>query len=286
MGYLGRVHPVDLWVVGFLQREPQATLTSAVAASTAEREAVYGWLLRTKAKNARDKRVRTMLEVEAFSELHRRWRELGFPFDHLVPSLATALGSSGDRPAALAELMGIILNGGQRLPPQRISQLVFGAGTPYEVHLSRPPAITRTVMHPQVAATLKSALAQVVNDGTGRRLKDVLFRSDGSPLNVGGKTGTGDNRLVVVRGGQKVKLRALSRTATLVFYLGDNHFGTLTAFVSGDAAKDFTFTSALPAQVLKSMVPVLQPYLQQGEPLSGRQNPAAPQDPALLWQID
>ena len=41
---------------------------------------------------------------------HQRWQKVGYPFDHLVPSLATALGSSGDRPAALSELMGIILN--------------------------------------------------------------------------------------------------------------------------------------------------------------------------------
>ena len=35
-----------------------------------------------------------MLEVEAFLDIHQRWPRLGYPFDHLVPSLATALGSS------------------------------------------------------------------------------------------------------------------------------------------------------------------------------------------------
>ncbi|MEZ5506549.1 MAG: hypothetical protein R3F38_11490 [Gammaproteobacteria bacterium] len=114
-----------------------------------------------------------------------------------------------------------------------------------------------------MAYALKKALADVVNKGTARRLQGAFLRADGRPLVAGGKTGTGDNRLVVNTGGQKVKSRALSRTATLVFYLGDYHFGTLTAFVPGDAAKAYQFTSALPAQVLKGIAPILQPALQQ-----------------------
>ena len=43
---------------------------------------------------------------------------MGYPFASLTPSLATAIGSSGDRPAALAELMGIILER-RRPPPDR-----------------------------------------------------------------------------------------------------------------------------------------------------------------------
>ena len=56
----------------------------------------------------------------------------------------------------------------------------------------------------------------------------------------------------------------MNRTATFVFFLGDDHFGTLTAFVPGKAADSFRFTSALPVQVLKGMAPILQSYLQQG----------------------
>jgi hypothetical protein len=50
-----------------------------------------------------------------------------------------------------------------------------------------------------------------------------------------------------------------------VFYIGEHHFGTLTAFVPGSSAQNFTFTSALPVQVLKGMAPLLTPYLQPGE---------------------
>jgi hypothetical protein len=49
-----------------------------------------------------------------------------------------------------------------------------------------------------------------------------------------------------------------------VFYIGDHHFGTLTAFVPGRSAENFKFTSALPVQVLKGMAPILMPYLQPG----------------------
>ena len=104
-GYVARVHPLELWLVAFRLQHPDASLADAVAASEKERQEVYRWLFRTRAKGAQDSRIFTLLEVEAFLDIHRRWARLGYPFGHLVPSLATALGSSGDRPAALAELM-------------------------------------------------------------------------------------------------------------------------------------------------------------------------------------
>ena len=83
---------------------------------------------------------------------------------------------------------------------------------------------------------------------------------------LGGKTGTGDNRIhSLFAGGRSTSSQVMNRTATFVFFLGDNHFGTLTAFVPGKAADGFRFTSALPVQVLKGMAPILQSYLQQGE---------------------
>lgn len=262
-GYVAGVHPLELWVINFLIDNPTARFSDAIAASQVERQEVYGWLLRTRAKNARDSRIRTMLEVEAFLDIHLRWRRLGYPFDHLVPSLATALGSSGDRPAALAELMGIIVNGGIRQETLRIDGLAFAVDTPYETRLSRTPTQAEQVMLPEVAAQLQELLAAVVDDGTARRLQGAFILADGSRLAAGGKTGTGDNRIVTVSaGGQRGAGRALSRTATFVFYLGPNHFGTLTAFVPGQMAAEFRFTSALPVQVLKGMAPVLLPHLQ------------------------
>ncbi|MCB1927188.1 MAG: penicillin-binding protein [Rhodocyclaceae bacterium] len=259
-GYLARVHPLELWLVGYLSSHPAATFAELVEASRTQRQAVYKWLFKTRAKNAQDKRILSMLEVEAFLEIHRRWTRLGYPFDHLVPSLATALGSSGDRPAALAALMGVIVNDGRRLPTQRITELHFAAATPYETHFRRIDVTAEQVMLPEVARALREALGQVVEAGTARRLAGVFRLPDGTALAAGGKTGTGDNRIVT--SGEKGRNSvALNRTATFVFYLGQRHYGTLTAYVTGSTAGDYRFTSALPVQILKEMAPILRPWL-------------------------
>jgi membrane peptidoglycan carboxypeptidase len=270
MGYLASVHPLELWLLDYLQQPGDKSLNDAIIQSKDERRDVYSWLMRTKAKNARDSRIRTVLEIDAFSDIHRRWKNMGYPFDHLVPSLATALGSSGDRPAALAELIGIILNDGKRIPTQRFTKIEFARDTPYETIVERPTPSPVQVMHPEVAQVLKETMGKVVNEGTARRISASFMQGDGSPLPVGGKTGTGDNRIVTSSAtGYKTSSRALNRTATFVFYLGDNHFGTLIAFVSGQSANAFSFTSALPLQVLKGMAPILQTYVndvnQQGQ---------------------
>lgn len=262
MGYLAAMHPLELWLLDYLQQPGETSLKDAIIQSKDVRREVYSWLMRTKAKNARDSRVRTVLEIDAFSDIHRRWKEMGYPFDHLVPSLATALGSSGDRPSALAELIGIIINDGKRIPTYRFTEVEFAKGTPYETIVERSASQENQVINLETARILKDALGKVVSDGTAKRLMNSFRQEDGRPLPVGGKTGTGDNRIVTsTSSGVKSSARALNRTATFVFYLGDNHFGTLTAFVSGRSAKAFSFTSALPLQVLKGMAPILQPYI-------------------------
>ncbi|MEX5556389.1 transglycosylase domain-containing protein [Pseudomonas rhodesiae] len=262
-GYIAKVHPLDLWLLGYLLNHPQATFSEVVKASQFERQEVYSWLFKSRHQRARDSRIRTMLEIEAFLEIHQRWKAVGYPFDHLVPSLATAIGSSGDRPAALAELMGIILNDGVRIPVLRIDSLHFAAGTPYETRLVNNPSQGRRVMPSEVATALRGALSQVVDAGTAKRVAGSFKQEDGTPMAMGGKTGTGDNRIEAIgAGGRILSSKAINRTATFVFYIGDHHFGTLTAFVPGSTAQNFTFTSALPVQVLKGMAPLLMPYLQ------------------------
>ncbi|MES2871750.1 MAG: transglycosylase domain-containing protein [Pseudomonadota bacterium] len=264
-GYIAKVHPLDLWLLGYLLNNPQATFQQAVAASKFERQEVYSWLFKSRHKSARDSRIRTMLEIEAFLDIHQRWQKVGYPFDHLVPSLATALGSSGDRPAALSELMGIILNDGVRLPVLRIDTLNFAADTPYETRLVNDPDKGVRVMPSEVATALREALSQVVDAGTARRVSGSFKIDDGPALAMGGKTGTGDNRIESMgAGGRILSSKSINRTATFVFYIGEHHFGTLTAFVPGRSAEAFKFTSALPVQVLKGMAPILTPYLQPG----------------------
>jgi membrane peptidoglycan carboxypeptidase len=259
-GYVAGVHPLELWVARYLRRNPKATHDQAIEASALERQEVYGWLFKTHHKNAQDIRILGLLETEGFNEIHRHWKRLGFPFDSLVPSYATALGSSADRPAALAELMGIVVNGGLRLPTARLEHLHFAEGTPYDTEFERRTGKPERLLPAEVAKVLRDALVGVVADGTAKRVKDAFVMPDGSVLEVGGKTGTGDHRFDVYGPhGQLISSRAVNRTGTFVFLIGDRFFGTVTAHVHGPDADNYRFTSALSVQLLKDLAPILMP---------------------------
>ncbi|MBV8470231.1 MAG: transglycosylase domain-containing protein [Burkholderiaceae bacterium] len=263
-GYLAGVHPLELWVASQLRHRPDASLSDLVAQSREQRQDVYAWLFKTRHKGAQDRRIRNLIEQEAFGEILRRWRRLGYPFEMLTPSYATALGASGDRPAALAELMGIIVNHGVRQPVVRVPSLQFGSGTPYETRLEVQPAKGERLLPAEVADTVHEALAGVVEGGTAGRLKGSFVLKDGTVVQAGGKTGTGDHRFTVVgKGGQIVSSRVVSRTGALVFYIGDRYFGTIVAYVQEPYAARYKFTSALPAQLLKALVPTLLPLLNE-----------------------
>ena len=258
-GYLAGIHPLELEVAAHLARAPRATLAQVIEATADERQQAYAWLMRSRAKGAQDLRIRTLLEIDAFEHVHEAWRRVGYPFDSLVPSYATAIGSSGDRPAALAELMGIIVAGGIRQPTVQLETLHFAADTPYETRLQRGGRDTsERVLAAEVAQVLKTALAQVVEQGTGRRLRGAFVDAQGVPLALGGKTGTGDNRHASwSAGSERTGPRVLNRTATFVFFIGERHFGTMTAFVPGPEAANYRFTSALSTQILKTLAPAI-----------------------------
>ncbi|MEK8032133.1 transglycosylase domain-containing protein [Ideonella sp. DXS29W] len=261
--YLAGVHPLAMWVAGHLRTHPQATLTQVLDASVQQRQEAYEWLFKTRHKSAQDSRIRNQLELEAFAEVHKAWKRLGYPFESLTPSYATALGASGDRPAALAELMGIIVNRGQWWPQARVRDLQFATGTPYETRLSRRPATAEQVMQPEVADVVRNAVIGVVENGTAKRLKGAIKLADGQIVPIGGKTGTGDHRFEVFgAGGKLVSSRVVSRSATLAFLIGDRYFGTLMAYVQGADAEHYRFTSAMPSQLLKALAPSLLPLIE------------------------
>jgi membrane peptidoglycan carboxypeptidase len=252
LGYLARIHPLELWVAASRLHEPGAGIGDLLADSRGVMVEVYGWLLRTSRTDAQDRRIRSILEIEAFQRIHARWRRLGYPFEDLTPSLGTAIGSSGDRPVALAELVGMIQNGGVRLPVVRVDELRFAEGTPFETRLRLRPATPERRLAPEVAEVARRALLDVVASGTGRRAQGALTGVDETPLEIGGKTGTGDNRHRVYDArGRLVGTRVMNRTATFVFIAGDRYFGVVTAHVEGPEAEGFRFTSALPAQLLR-----------------------------------
>ncbi|MGB7931696.1 MAG: transglycosylase domain-containing protein [Gammaproteobacteria bacterium] len=259
-GYLAKVHPLELWLVTYLQQYPEANFDAVTTASAQERIDVYAWLFKTKSKSRQDIRIRTLLEIEAFTEIHAAWARLGYPFSYLTPSYATAIGSSADRPAALAELMGIILRGGVRAPAIRLDGLHFAADTPYETLMQYQGAATERVLPTEVADVVHAALLDVVAKGTAVRLAGGLHPTDGVTLPVGGKTGTGDHRMEIFdAAGRLVRERVVNRTATFVFFIGDRYYGTVSAYVPGEDAGAFSFTSSLPVELLRQLGPLLQP---------------------------
>ena len=263
-GYIAGMHPLELWLVGYLRHHPKATLSEVFSASKEERQEVYTWLFKTRHKSAQDSRIRNLIEQEAFAEIQRRWKRLGYPFEALTPSYATALGSSGDRPAALAELMGILVNHGVRLPVVRVPAMRFARDTPYETRLQAQAAKGERLMPAEVADVAREAVIGVVEEGTAKRLKGVFATPDGTPVPVGGKTGTGDHRFDVYgRGGALISSRVVNRTATFVFFIGDRYYGTMMAYVHEPYAARYKFTSALPSQLLKTLAPALMPLLDE-----------------------
>jgi hypothetical protein len=208
-----------------------------------------------------NRRIRILLEEEAFDRILQDWRRQGYPFGHRVPSYGSAIGSSGDRPDALAVLMGLILNDGVRQPNVDLQRLHFGADTPYETEMTLEPE-PQPILAPEVARTVRQALVGVVAEGTATRLRGAYHAPNGTLLPVGGKTGTGDNRLDRFgRGGRLISQRVVDRTATFVFFLGDRFFGTITAYVPGAVAGSCHFTSALAVQLLEALEPQLDPIL-------------------------
>jgi len=261
-GYLAKVHPLELWLVAYLQQYPDANFDAAATASAQERIDVYGWLFKTKSKSRQDIRIRTLLEIEAFTEIHAAWARLGYPFSYLTPSYATSIGSSADRPAALAELMGIILRGGIRAPAVRVDELEFATDTPFDTRMHYRDAKSRRVLPAEVCDVLREALLNVVAQGTALRLARGLQPAEGVSIPVGGKTGTGDHRMEIFdAAGRQVRERVINRTATFVFFIGERYYGVVSAYVPGEEAARFKFTSSLPVELLRQLAPLLQPLL-------------------------
>jgi cell division protein FtsI/penicillin-binding protein 2 len=255
-GYLLHRNPLDVWCAGQMLQDPSIHWNELNRRSADVRDVSSRWLFQTKNWRAQDLRLRIRIEGDAFARMTPYWQRLGFPFDHLVPSYATAIGSSADRPVALAELVGIIINGGVRMPVLRMEKLRFAADTPYETVFEPQQRTGERVMDSGVAQALRDVLAGVVQKGTASRLANVFVGHDGKPIMTGGKTGSGDNRYET-----RTWSRAISRTGTFAFYIGDRYFGVMTAYVAGDNAGKYVFTSALPVTALKLLAPDLSKSL-------------------------
>ena len=257
-GYLTGLHPLAIWLGGHLAQNPDASWSQTKEASRAKRIEVYDWLLNSNKTEGQNTRIRTIVEQEAFEHIQKTWQKLGFPFEKMTPSLASALGSSGDTPAALATLAGILQNDGMRVQSQKFSNIHFAENTPYELDFNAGEPKAERVLPVEVARLARREMQQVVEVGTARRARGSVKLSDGRELAVGAKTGTGDNRQHHANGSSTVQ----NRTATFVYTIGDRFYGCVTAFVEGQDAARYNFTSGLTAQIFSSVIaPELVPLL-------------------------
>ena len=260
MAYISGANPLELWLLEYLDKNPDAPYKKIMDDGKRVRIESYSWLYRKNLKKAQNTRIRIMLEKDAFVQIHKRWARLGYPFKRLVPSLATAFGSSADRPGSLAELIGILLSDGVKKPTERFKEITFAENTPYQTVMSIDKNYTtKRVLPIEVAMVAKELMKTVVSKGgTAARLRGVYKDAGGKALPIGGKTGTGDQRYEEFSSsGKKISSRAVNRSGTFLFYIGDKFFGTVTAFVGGNAASEYNFTSSLPAQMLKELSPII-----------------------------
>jgi membrane peptidoglycan carboxypeptidase len=256
--YLLSLHPLAMWCAGQYRKNPDLSWEDLFATSGEARRHASAWLLNPRNRRAQDLRLRIRIERDAFARMAPYWQRLGFPFRTMVPSYATAIGTSSDRPVALAELAGILVNNGVRRPNVELSNIHFAHDTPYETVFERKPEPGQQVLVPEVARAVRKAMAGVVESGTARRLNGVFRLADGKLITVGGKTGSGDNRIETFnRWGDVTSSRATNRTAAFVFFIGDRYFGVITAYVHGREAESYRFTSALPVTILKLLAPTI-----------------------------
>ncbi len=278
--YLLSMHPLDLWCATEFYKDADLPWEKLWSSSTEARRLGSVWLLSSRNRRAQNVRLRIRIERDAFTHMTPYWQRLGFPFKTMVPSYATAIGSSSDRPVALAELVGILVNDGVRRPAASLAKIHFATGTPYETLLEKTPEKGERVLAPEIARTVRKAMADVVEQGTARRLNGVFKLTDGRTVTVGGKTGSGDNRFeTFARGGAVTSSRATNRTATFVFYIGERYFGVITAFVQGREAANYKFTSALPVTLMKQLAPAIIARM-ENRPIE-LPNPPAAERPAV-----
>lgn len=274
--HLTRIHQLDFWLATHRAQNPQTTWSQSVTASAQARQDSYEWLFKSKSVQGQNNRIRTMLENEAFTHIHAEWKAKGFPFDKMTASYASAIGSSGDTPAALGTLAGIIQNDGLMIPATKFTEIKFGENTPYALDFKAGKAEPKRVMHAEVAKLARREMQNVVELGTARRAFGSVKLSDGTVLPLGAKTGTGDNRshTVTARGGV-ISSDVKSRTATVVYTIGDRFYGAMTAYVEGPEAADYKFTSGLQTQLMKAVIaPELTPLLDRSYGITPK--PATP----------
>ena len=261
-GYITGIHPLQIWLAEQITAGNEMSWNALVEESADVRTETYEWLFKSSRIDRQNNRIWTILEQDAFEYIHASWQEKGFPFDNMVPSLASSIGVSGDSPAALAELAGIIASGGLRQPATQFSDIRLAIDTPYEKHFDYNAPQAVRVLPEELTRIVLREMQGVVEEGTAQRAQNAVSLDDEMVLPLGGKTGTGDNRIETYNeNGGLVSSTARNRTAAFVFVIDDRFYGTVVAYVPGNQADEYDFTSALPVQIFKQVVPDIQPVI-------------------------
>ena len=79
-----------------------------------------------------------------------------------------------------------------------------------------------------------------------------------SPVRADRRAALRQRHAVLADGTQYTAPRALDRTASFAFYVGNRYFGVITASVRGQAAAGYAFTSELPLAVLRQLAPLIE----------------------------
>ena len=98
--YLLSLHPLDLWCASEFRSNSNLSWEELYNKSAEARRTGSAWLLTPRNRKAQDLRLRIRFERDAFARMTPYWQRLGFPFKTMVPSYATALGNSSDRPVS------------------------------------------------------------------------------------------------------------------------------------------------------------------------------------------
>ncbi len=264
-GYVASTHPLELWVAHMRYTQPSLTREQLLAQSHTAVDEAYSWLYKNSDSRRAHDKIYMELEEDAFKVILSDWQKVGYPFETLVPSLGTALGSSGDRPEALATLMGIILNEGVWVEPRRFHSIDFAKDTPYELRFEAQAPERKRVLSPEVAAAARHAIERVVERGTARRASRAYMvpGPDGDlvrdrTVRIGGKTGTGDHRQKSFdRWGNVIEETFVSRSATFSFLKDSRYFGVITIHVEGEQAGDYDFTSSMATEIFRQLFPTI-----------------------------
>lgn len=258
--FLAKVHPMKLETGRLINEQPNIRLEDTLTATEQSRIEIYNsWLINPKKLTegkirAQNRAINIMLDRAAWGEIEKFWHTIGYPQQyHLVPSLATVIGVSGSNTDALTTYSSIVLHGGETVWKSSFTGIHIGtnSGNPHELHAQPGVKNGARVLDREVAEHLiKTARGGIeVEGGTGRRLFGVFKNPDGTPAATFGKTGTSaDSSTGNFRGAFWTGGTAGCWAITVGVY----------KYNPGPADK---FTSALAAQILKSVSGRLQPML-------------------------